>query len=65
MKIWTRMKSRFAKNLKNQKGQGMTEYILLLVLVVGLVMMFKGQITDIIKEKVGALSSDIQGFDAN
>ncbi|OYZ18664.1 MAG: hypothetical protein B7Y39_13190 [Bdellovibrio sp. 28-41-41] len=34
------------KFLKNQKGQGMVEYILLLVVVIGLVMAFKKPITD-------------------
>ena len=33
------------KFLKNQKGQGMVEYILLLVVVIGLVFAFKGKIT--------------------
>lgn len=50
----------FSKKLfKNKKGQGMTEYILLLVVVVGIVMMFKGKIMGIIKDKTDQLGSNI------
>lgn len=50
----------FSKKLfKNQRGQGATEYILLLVVVVALVMMFKNQITDTMKTKVGDLQNMI------
>ncbi len=65
MKLWSRFKKRMTKSLTNEKGQGMTEYILLLVMVVGLVVLFKGQITEIIKQKVTDLSSDISGFNGN
>lgn len=46
------------KLLKNQSGQGATEYILLLVVVVALVLMFKNQI----KETVSSKISDLQGM---
>lgn len=47
----------FSKKLfKNKRGQGATEYILLLVVVVAVVMMFKGQIMGAVKEKMGQLS---------
>lgn len=50
----------FSKKLfKNKRGQGMTEYILLLVVVVGLVMAFKGKISSIINSKIDTLSTDI------
>jgi Flp pilus assembly pilin Flp len=50
----------FSKNLfKNQRGQGATEYILLLVVVVALVMMFKNQISETMKTKVGDLQNMI------
>ncbi len=53
---------KFSKRLlKNQAGQGMVEYILLLVIVIGLVMTFKGQITETIKDKVGDITSAIGG----
>ena len=46
------------KILKNQSGQGATEYILLLVVVVALVLMFKNQI----KETVSGKISELQGM---
>lgn len=47
MKFLSTLRNRLRKNLiKNQSGQGATEYILLLVVVVGLVMAFKKPITD-------------------
>lgn len=46
------------KLLKNQSGQGATEYILLLVVVVALVIMFKGKIQETMTSKIG----DLQGM---
>lgn len=51
-------KSFSKKLLKNQAGQGATEYILLLVVVVALVIMFKGQIQKTVNEKI----SELQGM---
>lgn len=49
----------FSKKLfKNQSGQGATEYILLLVVVVALVLMFKGKIKETMEGKIG----DLQGM---
>lgn len=50
------------KLLKNQSGQGATEYILLLVVVVALVVMFKGKIKEAFEGKLGELSSSILDF---
>lgn len=51
------------KNLvKDESGQGGTEYVLLLVVVVALVMMFKEQIRGALGEKLEQLSSSIKGF---
>lgn len=48
----------FSKKLfKNRKGQGATEYILLLVVVVALVLMFKGKIAGLMKGKLDELGS--------
>lgn len=47
--------------LKNQKGQGMVEYVLLLVIVVGLIMLFKGQIRDTVSTKIEDLKGMISG----
>lgn len=43
------------KLLKNQSGQGATEYILLLVVVVSLVMIFKKDIQTAVTDKIGQL----------
>ncbi len=52
-----------AKNLwKDESGQGATEYILLLVVVVALAMVFKQRIMSIVQEKLTALAGDISGF---
>jgi len=51
------------KNLcKDESGQGATEYILLLVIVVALALMFKDQIKSILSDKLAQLGSDIGGF---
>lgn len=47
------------KLLKNQSGQGATEYILLLVVVVALVVMFKKDIQTIVEGKISDLRSKI------
>lgn len=57
-----RLKSKAKKVIQNQKGQGMVEYILILVVVVGLVMMFRKQISETVKSKIDSLGSDISGF---
>ncbi|AHI04611.1 hypothetical protein BDW_00505 [Bdellovibrio bacteriovorus W] len=49
--------------LKNESGQGATEYILLLVVVVALVMIFKEQIKSTVTDKISKLSSDIMSFE--
>ena len=58
MKFLNTLRNRMRKNLfKNQSGQGATEYILLLVVVVGLVMAFKKPITDKFLGSVDKLGS--------
>ncbi len=50
----------FSKNLlKKESGQGATEYILLLVVVVALVFMFKGKIKEQMDGAMSKLSSDM------
>ena len=50
----------FTKRLvKEEDAQGMTEYILLLVAVVGIVMVFKEQITQRVTSAVGTLGDKI------
>jgi Flp pilus assembly pilin Flp len=56
----------FSKNLfKNKSGQGATEYILLLVVIVGLVMLFKDKIKTTLNDKVEQLGSDIRSVNSN
>jgi Flp pilus assembly pilin Flp len=51
------------KNLwKDQSGQGATEYVLLVVVVVALVVLFRDRIQAALGEKLGQLASDITGF---
>lgn len=62
MKLFSNLRKRLRKNtLNNQSGQGATEYILLLVVIVGLVVMFGPKIKSAIGEKTDKLSTDIQG----
>ncbi len=50
----------FSKKLfKNQRGQGATEYILLLVVVVALVVMFKNQIKTAMEGQIETLKGKI------
>ncbi len=56
----------FAKRLWNdESAQGATEYILLLVVVVAVVMLFKDKIKGALTEKLSSLGSDIGGFNGN
>ena len=51
------------KNLwKDESGQGATEYILLLVVVVGLAFVFKDKIMGIVQGKLEELGASITGF---
>jgi Flp pilus assembly pilin Flp len=59
MKNVTALAKRF---WNDESGQGATEYILLLVVVVALAMVFKKQIMEIVQTKLAALSTDISGF---
>lgn len=47
---------------KDESGQGATEYILLLVVVVALALLFREKITGIVQGKLGELGDAIQGF---
>ncbi len=55
-----KLRNRLRKSLlKNNRGQGATEYILLVAVVVGLVMMFKKQITTRIQSATDNVGSQI------
>lgn len=47
---------------KDESGQGMTEYILILVIVIAIAALFREQIVDAISSKVGDLSSQLANF---
>lgn len=56
MKFLSNLRNRMRTHLlNNNRGQGATEYILLLVVVVGLVLAFKKPIMDKMKSKVDDL----------
>jgi Flp pilus assembly pilin Flp len=58
MKHLSALRNKLRKNLiNNNRGQGATEYILLLVVVVGLVLAFKKPIMDKMGKKVDDLGS--------
>lgn len=60
MKFLNTLRNRIRKNLiKNQSGQGATEYILLLVVVVGMVVAFGPKIKKAIGDKTQALENDM------
>ena len=50
----------FKSLLKNDKGQGTAEYVLLLAIVAGVLMMFGPQIKDAIKAKMDGITSNMQ-----
>ncbi len=61
MKIFSNLRNRLKKTLaSNERGQGATEYILLLVVVVGLVLAFKGPITERVRGAMDKLGSDME-----
>ncbi len=56
------MKKYFTNFLKDESAQGATEYILLLVAVVGMVFVFKEQIRGKVEQLIGRLSGEIDNF---
>ena len=63
-KLLNKWKSHFVKKVKDQAGQGMLEYILLLVIVVGLVFLLKAPLADQvnkIKDQLGTSIGSILG----
>jgi Flp pilus assembly pilin Flp len=49
----------------DESAQGMTEYVLLLVVIIALATIFKDQIKKAVNDKMNAVGSDIQGFSGN
>jgi len=48
--------------LKDESGQGMAEYILLLVIVIGVVALFKDKFMSIIQDKISTISSGMSNI---
>ena len=57
-----KLRNIFTKLVKDESAQGATEYILLLVVVVGLALIFKDKITGAFKSKVNELGDQIGDF---
>lgn len=57
-----KIKSTLKQLWADESGQGATEYILLLVIVVAVAFLFKDQIRTILTDKLAQLGSDIGGF---
>ncbi len=56
----------FAQKLWNdESGQGTAEYILLLVIVVGVAMLFKGEIMGAVREKLDSLKAGMASITTN
>jgi hypothetical protein len=60
-----KLKNFSAKLFKNNSGQGATEYILLLVVIVGLVVMFGPKIKAAFSGKVDEVTGNISNFGSN
>ena len=56
------LKNRVKKMLKDESGQGATEYILLLVVVVGLVLLFGPEIQTLVRETMASVGGAAGGF---
>jgi Flp pilus assembly pilin Flp len=50
------------KLLKDQRGQGMLEYVLLLAVIIAIGLAFKGQITGWMNSLTGKVGGDVSGF---
>jgi len=60
MKFLGKMRNNLRNSLRNKRGQGATEYILLLVVVVGLVMLFKDKIKGAFSDKMADLDNGMK-----
>jgi hypothetical protein len=58
-KLMNKWKSHFNKKMSDQSGQGMLEYILLLVVVVALVLLFKKEVSGAFSDKINDLKTQM------
>ena len=61
MKNLKAIKTRLAEIAKDESGQGATEYILVLVGIVAIVLLFRGELTEQVEGMMNSLGSQIQG----
>lgn len=54
--------TKFKEILKDESGQGMSEYILLVVVIVAIAVIFKDRIKSAVQNKVNNLGEQIEGF---
>ena len=53
----------FARRFMNdESGQGMAEYVLLIVVVVGVAFLFKDKITGMVRTKLDSVGTEFNGF---
>lgn len=60
--ILKKLKSYFKNKAKDQSGQGMAEYVLLIVVVVGVAFMFKDKIKNMVSSKLDEVGGQFQEF---
>ncbi len=60
-----KIKHHLKKIWKDESAQGATEYILLLVVVVAVVLLFKGEIMKAVQGRLDALSSGMSSINPN
>jgi Flp pilus assembly pilin Flp len=59
------MKNYLKQLWKDESGQGMTEYALLILVIVAIAVIFKDKIKGAVQTKMEAVSGSINDFDAN
>ncbi len=60
-KIW-RLKNRVREILTEKKGVGVVEVILILVVLIGLVIIFKSQLTSLVQDIFKKITSESSGI---
>lgn len=61
MKVSSIIKTKFKEILKDESGQGTTEYILILVAIVGVAVLFRKTIEEKLGDLMTKLGSDLTG----
>lgn len=58
-----KLKSFARRFINDESGQGMAEYVLLIVVVVGVAFMFRGKIMSMVEGKMKTVSDDFNSFE--